>query len=230
MLRFALALVLLAAAPPARDGATVSGKVTVSKDAKKKVVVVRYSGPKIETRKPPSVSSAVVWLKGVAPAKVEPKRVEVQQEGLEFRPRVVALPAGSTIDFPNGDDLFHNVFSLSPVNSFDLGKYPKGDPDHFRVFPKKGQVDLRCRVHEHMRCYIHIFDHPYFAVAAEDGAYSIPNVPPGKYSLVVWKEDYDLVEREIEVKADGAKLDVEIVRSEERPAGRDLYAACCAAR
>lgn len=230
VLRFVLALVLFAAAPPARDGATVSGKVTVSKDAKKKAVIIRYTGTKVETRKEPAASLAVVWIKGAPAAKTEPRKVEIVQQGLEFRPRVVAVPVESRIDFPNGDDLFHNVFSLSPGNDFDLGKYPKGDPDHFRTFPKKGRIDLRCHVHDHMRAYIHVFDHPYFAVAAEDGSYSIPQVPPGKYTLVVWKEDYQELQREIEVKAEGLKVDVEIVRSQERPAGRDVYADCCAAR
>ncbi len=229
MPRLLLALVLFAA-PQAKEGGTVSGKVTVGQEAKKKVVVIRYTGPKVETRRPPSPSVPVVWLKGVPSARVETRKIEVVQEGLEFRPRVVALTVGSTVEFPNGDDLHHNVFSLSPGNDFDLGKYPKGDPDHFRTFRRKGRVDVRCKVHEHMRCTLHVFDHPYFAVAAEDGSFSIPNVPPGKYTLVVWKEDYGELSRELEVKAEGARIDVEIARVEERPADRDPVAACCSVR
>lgn len=228
MLRLLLALVLFAA--PARDGVTVSGKVTVGKEAKKKVFVVKYTGPEVEKRKKPSPSPAVVWLKGAPKGKVEASKVQVLQEGLEFRPRVAAVAAGSTVEFPNGDDLFHNVFSLSPGNDFDMGKYPKGDPDHFRTFRRKGRIDVRCKIHDHMRGFIHVFDHPYFAVAAEDGSFSIANVPPGKYTLVAWKEDYEELEREVDVKAEGLKIDLEVAQCGEKPAPPSQIAGCCGAR
>ena len=229
MLRLLLALVLFAAAPP-REGVSVSGKVSVGKEAKKKIFVVKYTGPEVEKRKTPSPSFAVVWLKGAPKGKVETSKIEILQQGLEFRPRVAAITTGSTVEFPNGDELFHNVCSLSPGNDFDMGKYPKGDPDHFRTFRKRGRIDVRCKIHDHMRAFIHVFDHPYFAVAAEDGSYSIANVPPGKYTLVAWKEDYEELEREIEVKSEGLKIDLEIAQSGEKPAAPSLIAGCCSAR
>lgn len=230
MIRILLALVLFAA--PVREGATVTGKVTVSKDAKKKVVIIRYTGQGVEKRKEPAPSPAVVWLDVPAMAPLEARTLRIQQEGLQFRPRVIAITAGSSVEFPNGDDLFHNVFAKpGNKNEFNLGRFTKdADPVPTKRFNLPGQIDVRCDVHDHMRAFIHVFRHPYFAVAAEDGTFSIPNVPPGKYTLVVWKEDYDQVRREIEVGADGLKVDVDIARLGEKPAGPFVSAACCAAR
>ena len=89
---------------------------------------------------------------------------------------------------------------------------------------------MRCDVHKHMRAFVHVFDHPYFAVAAADGTYSIPKVPPGKYTLVAWKEFFDPVRQDVEVKADGAKVDVTLSALLDRPADRRVGAACCDAR
>jgi plastocyanin len=224
-----LLAVLLLCAPS--DGAAVSGKISSPEGAaqKKLRMKIKYAGPGVSGPTRPDPSPAIVWLEGAAAVKTEPRTVEVKQEGAEFRPRIVALPMGSTAKFPNGDDFFHNVFSYSKAERFDLGKYPKGESKSV-TFEKKGLVDVRCEVHDHMRCYIHVFDHPYFAVAAEDGSYTIPNVPPGKYTLVAWKEFFDPVRQEIEVKADGAKVDLTLARLLDRPADAVLGAACCDAR
>ena len=228
-MRTLLALLLVVGVP--QDGATVSGKISAAEGAAQKKLrsKIKYAGPGVANRKDPDPSPAVVWLEGVAAVKMEAKALEIRQEGIEFRPRVLAVPAGSTVKFPNGDDVFHNVFSFSKAERFDLGRYPKGESKSV-TFEKKGLIDVRCEVHDHMRSYIHVFDHPCFAVAAEDGTYAIPKVPPGKYTLVVWKEFFDPVRQEIEVKADGAKVDVTLARLLERPADRSVGAACCDAR
>jgi len=225
-----LALILVLGAP-LQEGATVSGKVAGPEGAaqKKLRMRIKYAGPGVESRKDPDPSPAVVWLEGPAAVKMDSKTLEIRQEGIEFRPRVLAIPAGSTIKFPNGDDVFHNVFSFSKAERFDLGRYPKGESKSV-TFDKKGLVDVRCEVHDHMRSYVHVFDHPYYAVAAADGSYAIPKVPPGKYTLVAWKEFFDPVRQEIEVKVDGAKVDVTLARLLESPADRRVGAACCDAR
>jgi len=227
-MRLCLALLLLCPPP---DGAAVSGRISSTEGAAQKRLraKIKYAGPGIAGHRDPDPSPAVVWLEGAAPAKMEPRTVEVQQAGIEFRPRVLAVPLGSTVKFPNGDDVFHNVFSYSKAERFDLGKYPKGESKGV-TFEHKGLVDVRCEVHDHMRSFIHVFDHPYFAVAAEDGSYTIPNVPPGRYTLVAWKEFFDPVRQEIEVKADGAKADLTLSRLLDRPADETLGAACCDAR
>jgi plastocyanin len=228
--RILLALILILPAPR-QDAATVSGKVGATEGAAQKKLrqKIKYAGPGVVGPTTPDPSPAVVWLEGPAAIKMEPRQLQILQEGLEFRPRIVALPLGSTVKFPNGDDVFHNVFSYSKAERFDLGRYPKGESKSV-TFEKKGLVDVRCEVHDHMRSYVHVFDHPYYAVAGADGAYAIPKVPPGKYTLVAWKEFFEPLRQEIEVKADGAKVDVTLARLQEGPADRTVGAGCCDAR
>ena len=78
-------------------------------------------------------------------------------------PRVVAITRGSTIDFPNSDPFFHNVFSLSRGANFDLGRYPRGESKS-RRFPNAGLVKVYCHIHSHMTASIMVFDHPYFRI------------------------------------------------------------------
>jgi plastocyanin len=111
----------------------------------------------------------------------------MDQRNEEFIPHVLAVTVGTVVDFPNDDTKFHNVFSLSHVKTFDLGRYPAGHSKAVR-FDKSGIVPISCDIHTHMSAYVLVFNHPYFAVADEDGRYVIPNVPAGSYTLKVWSE------------------------------------------
>jgi hypothetical protein len=91
------------------------------------------------------------------------------------------------VDFPNSDTKFHNVFSLSRANNFDLGRYPPGKTGSVK-FDKPGIVRVFCDIHSHMSGYVFVFGHPYFAVTDSDGRYVIPQVPAGTYTLLVWSE------------------------------------------
>jgi len=235
-MRLTLALLLLCGP---QEAASVAGKISAPDGAAQKKVraKIKYVGPGVEFHKPPDPSPAVVWLEKAPAAKMEPRTIEIRQEGLELRPRVVALPVGSTVKFPNADDVFHNIFSFSKSKRFDLGRYPKGESKS-ETFEAKGQIDLRCEVHDHIRGFIHVFDHPYFAVAAEDGSYTIPKVPPGKYTLVVWKELFETVRKEIAVPGDAKDYDVTLACFQDRPldpardkpADRTVGSACCDTR
>jgi plastocyanin len=226
-MRLCLALLLFCSP---QDRVAVSGKITAAEGAAQKRLRTKLYGTEvIAGRKDPDPTLAVVWLEGVAPAKAEPKPTVIRQEGLEFRPRALAVPVGSKVDFPNEDDLFHNVFSFSKAQRIEMGSYPKGESKSV-VFEKKGILEVRCEVHKHMRAFVHVFDHPYFSVAAADGSYTIPDVPPGKYTLVAWKEFFEPVKQEVEVKAGGTKLDVTLSALLDRPADRTVGAACCDAR
>jgi hypothetical protein len=112
---------------------------------------------------------------------------QIRQENESFSPRVVAITRGSTIDFPNVDPYFHNVFSLSGAGTFDLGRYPDGQ-SRARQFTKAGLVKVYCHIHSQMSATILVLDHPWFTTAGQDGRFTIPNVPPGDYTLVGWHE------------------------------------------
>ena len=136
----------------------------------------------------PEIRNVVVYLKdppfrGVLPV----SRVELHQENETFVPHVLALTKGSTVDFPNDDPFFHNVFSLSSAAAFNLGRYPRGKSQQWK-FTKPGLVKVFCDIHSHMSASILVLDHPYFTIPGTDGNYEIPNVPAGQYTIIGWHE------------------------------------------
>jgi plastocyanin len=136
----------------------------------------------------PEMRSVVLYLKGVrSPGPLTPMRAQIRQEDESFSPRVIAVTRGSTVDFPNFDPYFHNVFSLSGAATFDLGRYPDGQ-SRSRQFTKSGIVKVYCHIHSQMSATILVLDHPYFTTADHEGHFAIANVPPGDYTLVGWHE------------------------------------------
>ena len=128
----------------------------------------------------------------------------VKQEKANFSPHVLPVLAGTTVEWPNHDDIFHNVFSTSDAKEFDLDLY-KGNPPEKRVtFDKPGKVDVYCSIHANMSCVVLVLENPFFAVTDADGKFTIKNVPPGKYKLKAWHERLPADEQEIEVPATGA--------------------------
>lgn len=104
-----------------------------------------------------------------------------------YAPRVVAITRGSTVEIPNFDPYFHNVFSLSGAAPFDLGRYPD-DQSRARQFTRTGVVKLNCHIDSQMSATVLVLAHPYFVSPDPDGRFTIPAVPPGDYSLVGWHE------------------------------------------
>jgi plastocyanin len=132
------------------------------------------------------LSNVVVFVKTPASA-VQPTRVVIRQRDEEFVPHLVAVTTGSTVEFPNDDLIFHNVFSLSRTATFDLGRYPRGQTKS-RVFPQAGLVKVYCHLHSHMSALVRVFDHPYFAIPDRDGRFTIAGLPPRRYDVVAWHE------------------------------------------
>ncbi len=152
----------------------------------------------------------VVYLEGpvgdkpVAPE--TPATVEshhVVQKGAVFNPHVLPIVVGTTVEWPNNDDIFHNVFSMSEARQFDLGLYKHGEPGKRVTFDKPGRVDVFCSIHANMHCIILVLENPYFAATGDSGHYTITNVPPGTYKLTAWHERLPKQSREITVPRDG---------------------------
>lgn len=111
----------------------------------------------------------------------------VNQKGAQFTPRVLPVMTGTTVEWPNNDDIFHNVFSMSEAKPFDLGLYKH--PEVKRVtFDKPGRVDVFCSIHANMNCIILVLENRWFASTDERGRYAITNVPPGMYRLKAWHD------------------------------------------
>lgn len=134
-------------------------------------------------------------------ARVDTKRVK--QERANFSPAVLPIVAGTTVEWPNNDDIFHNVFSMSDAKQFDLELY-KGNPPEKRVtFDRSGRVDVFCSIHANMHCVVLVLENPFFTVADEAGAYTLSDVPPGTYKLKAWHERLPAMAQEITVPAQG---------------------------
>jgi plastocyanin len=138
----------------------------------------------------PDVSRSVVYLESAprgAFETTEGGRAMMDQRNETFVPHVLAITTGTSVDFPNSDNFYHNVFSLSKPKRFDLGRYAAGRSQSVR-FDRPGIVRVFCDIHSHMNAFILVFGHPFFAVTDADGRYRIGNVPPGTYSVIAWNE------------------------------------------
>jgi plastocyanin len=148
---------------------------------------------------------AIVYIEKVGDNKYDAPSEHgiVDQMNLVFIPHVIAVQKGTTVDFPNNDQVRHNVFSPPDCcNQFNLGTYDVGASKPV-TFTDTCEVPLLCNVHAEMSAFVVVFDNPYFAVTAKDGSYKIDNVPPGTYKLKTWHEK--LRSEEQEVKVEGGK-------------------------
>jgi hypothetical protein len=190
----ALVTPLLTVAPGGQsaDTGSIVGRVTLTTKVRGvPMPSTTYPGRAVGQHEPPAIpeiKNVVVYLKGVVFRGPLPlKKAELRQEQETFIPHVVAITRGSTVEFPNDDPIFHNVFSLSGAANFNLGRYPKGQSKPWR-FTKAGIVKVFCDIHSHMSATILVMDHPYFTIPEKDGSFEIANVPPGQYALVGWHE------------------------------------------
>lgn len=163
------ALPLLALAPVASAGDIV-GRVDLTEKGGKKA---------------DDLSDVVVYLES-ARAKAAPAKEVVRMKSKTFLPHVIAVAAGTTVEFPNEDPILHNVFSLSG-EGFDLGLY-KRPKTGARTFKQAGVYTVYCNIHPQMSALVVVRDNPFFAKAAKDGSYRISGVPAGDYKVRAFHE------------------------------------------
>ena len=134
----------------------------------------------------------------------------VDQVGKEFVPRVMAIFVGTTVTFPNHDNVRHHVYSFSPAKRFELPSYP-GVPAQPVVFDKPGVVVLGCNIHDWMIGYIYVSESPHFAKTGSDGKAVISDLPPRDYVVRVWHPDLEQAEEATRKNIDtsrAARVDV----------------------
>jgi len=198
------------------SGADVSGHAVVTKRLTKKTVApVAYNLRGADARTSTEDSRAVnefdrmvVVLEGGTLPPKPPVTAILDQRGLKFDNDVLVVPVGSTVEFLNSDPIFHNVFSLSKAQSFDLGYYPRGEKRTVK-FTKPGVVQVYCHIHANMYAAIVVTASPWFAKPVADGSFSWDNVPPGHYRLMAWHKIAGMHVTEITVPETG-KIDVNI--------------------
>jgi plastocyanin len=163
-----LVVLTFAAGLPA-GGSEVSGRV---------VAKGRPSAAELKT---------VVYLESLeGPTPVRPGHFRLEQKNKTFMPSVLAVPVGSTVDFPNNDEIFHNVFSVSPPAPFDLGLYRAG-ASKSRVFSQAATYRVFCNIHSQMTAVILVLPTSYITETAPSGSYRV-DVPAGKYRVTAWSE------------------------------------------
>ncbi len=133
-------------------------------------------------------AETVVWIPGLGGAGgTVPAQLTMESREKRFAPHVVAVPRGGMVAFPNADPIYHNVFSMSPGNAFDLGLYRKGAARSV-LFRKAGLVRVYCNIHPEMTGYVMVIDGSAFAVTGRDGGYRIASIPPGRHTVRAWNE------------------------------------------
>ncbi len=146
-----------------------------------------------------------------------PKHRSVEQRNREFLPHVLAVPVGSTIAFPNYDNVFHNVFSTSPLAAFDLGIYKVGEAREY-TFSKEGIIRLGCNLHAAMSAYIVVVNAPAYVVTDDSGHFAFKHLTPGKYKLHAWSErSQSPITQDVTVKAGANEVNIGVAA--DAPAG-----------
>jgi len=182
--------------------AAVEGRVELPKSRSAPVQAKRYEivtkGGVLSTQPP----VAVVYLEGAFSRPASLRMKEVTQKDLTFVPAILPIQVGTTVEFPNLDDTYHNIFSYSPAKRFDLGRYrPEERPIPSVIFDKPGLITLRCDIHEHMRGLILIVNTPYFVMSDSAGHFRLDGLPAGHYTLKAWIDSRTTREKSIDLKS-----------------------------
>lgn len=138
------------------------------------------------------LANVVIYLESSAALHVETSPnsrppAALRQRDQMFVPHVLPVLVGTTVQFPNDDAVFHDVFSLSSTKVFDLQRYPQGTSRSVQ-FLKRGVVEVFCHIHADMSAYIVVLDNPFFVVPDAQGHFALDGVPPGDYQLTAWYE------------------------------------------
>ncbi len=179
-----VAFLLAAAGVVAAEPGTVKGMISAAAGPVADAVVL------IDT--PPQMAAA------------DAPHAVIRQKDMKFSPHVLAVAAGTRVDFPNDDTVLHNVVSSSPAKRFDLGMYPQGETRGI-AFDNPGVVEIQCHAHPAMSAFVVVHSSPYTAVTDARGSYTIAGVPAGHYPVRVWHETLAERTTTVDVTAGGVQ-------------------------
>jgi plastocyanin len=198
----------LLVSPSAQRGrGSIRGRVELRAPVTVAALRPNITDPAIAAKRPAVRRSLAVVYLDPAPRgafeQSEPGRARMDQRNETFVPHVLAITAGTTVEFPNSDRIYHNVFSLSKTARFDLGRYAAGRSKSVR-FDSPGIARVFCEIHSHMNAFILVFSHPFYAVTDEEGRYRIDGVPSGTYTVAAWNERESFESKAVTVSDGGA--------------------------
>jgi plastocyanin len=160
--------------------------------------------------------SVYVYVDGLRGPPARGKSIEIRQEGRQFSPRLAVVQAGTTAVFPNFDSVFHNVFSTSPRNTFDLGAYRAGDKPRSVTLTSPGVVDVFCNMHQKMSASILVLPNAMYTKVRPDGTFRLENVPVGTRKLVAWSPETKASQQRVEVTVGGTQASFVLEHAEAR--------------
>jgi plastocyanin len=211
----AIAAFVIAAPAGAQNTGRIDGSAVISRALASKRLRFRIYAEPGKGSAPPSAQATelrdefrnlVIYLQsdkgGVLARQVseQAKPATMAQRDEQFVPHVRPIMEGTTVEFPNEDDVFHNVFSLSSTKTFDLPKYPAGSSKSV-TFPKTGIVNVFCHIHADMQATIMVRDNPFFVTPDTAGHFSLDGIPPGDYTIVAWHERIKPVTQKVKIVA-----------------------------
>lgn len=184
-MRLLLPAILVALAILTATAGTVTGIIPLPPRPPGRIAVEKYTGTISGRVAAPPPPCAGVWIEGPGiSAGVAPARVVLTQQGYQFAQSLLVVPRGTAVEFPNNDNDYHNVFSLSRPKKFDAGRYKKSEtPAPVVTFDKAGFVRVQCEIHDHMKAAVLVVDSPWFTVTDATGKFTLTGVTPGHYTL-----------------------------------------------
>ncbi len=184
--------------------ATIEGRVDLPKAKSAPVMNKRYqvvTKAGVIATDPPV---AVVYLEGAFSKSATPPKAQMAQKDLAFVTPLLPVQVGTTVEFPNLDDTYHNIFSYSKPKRFDLGRYlPTERPIPSQVFDQPGLVAIHCDIHEHMHGIILVLETPHFVRSTPDGKFRLTGLPAGHYTLKAWISSKTTLERSVDLTKGG---------------------------
>lgn len=195
----------------AQSGA-IEGTVALEPPPPPRRTANRYPGATSAPERVQQVPAVVYVVGAVEGAAPRAGQAQMVQQDTAFTPSALVVPVGGAVEFPNADPFFHNVFSYSSTQRFDLGRYPQGQSKSV-TFDETGVVSVFCEVHDKMRGVVIVTENPYHAVVGDDGSFRIEGIPPGEHRVAFWSADHRPVQRTITVRAgETSGIDVELNR------------------
>ena len=152
---------------------------------------------------------AYVYVENVLAPPVRGQHATIEQSGKRFMPGWAVVQRGTTVAFPNKDNIYHNVFSMSPGNAFDLGLYNSSSEGKTHTFSEPGPVDVYCNIHPQMAASVLVVPNRYYAKVKADGSYELAGVPSGRRKIVAWSPGTKPTSDWVEV-APGAAVDLNL--------------------
>ena len=149
-----------------------------------------------------ALTDFVIYIDQLVAPPLGPAPKAIVQKDATFEPHVLPIVVGTTVRWPNEDDIFHNVFSMTETQDFNLGFYKKEKVPEV-VFDKLGRVDVFCAIHTNMHCILLVLPNPFFALADAHHRFVIKDVPAGTYRIRAWQERLPSQVKEVTIKADG---------------------------